>query len=97
MKKEQIHVIKVKFFICSNIFFIRFLLTTLLNFLDDRQAIIFFEQSFKVQHELLHKANYYLIRTRKSLTEIYCNLRDWKNAGSTKVSVVLIAIEALAG
>ncbi|CAI2185125.1 7862_t:CDS:10 [Funneliformis geosporum] len=47
---------------------------------DDRQAITFFEQSFNIQYELLHKANYYLIRTCKSMVEIYCNLRDWKNA-----------------
>src|SRR6266540_963466 len=49
-------------------------------FLDDHQAITFFERSFGIQNELLHKANYNLIRTRKSLVEIYCNLRDWKIA-----------------
>ncbi|CAG8608811.1 15820_t:CDS:10 [Funneliformis caledonium] len=47
---------------------------------DDRQAITFFEQSFNIQNELLHKANYYLMRTCKSMVEIYCNLRDWKHA-----------------
>ncbi|RIA92052.1 hypothetical protein C1645_765986 [Glomus cerebriforme] len=47
---------------------------------DDLQALALFEQTYKIQQELLHEANYNMIRTRKSLIEIYCNLRDWKNA-----------------
>ncbi|CAB4476059.1 SET domain-containing protein [Rhizophagus irregularis] len=47
---------------------------------DDRQAVTFFEQTFKIQQELLYEANYNMIRTRKTLVEIYCNLKDWKKA-----------------